>query len=231
MNWLTIIKNIMAKNKDFNSENNLPKELIDRYKNWKSNTFDKNKTLYEDLSLNGQKPSSMIISCCDSRVNPTSIFGAKAGDFFIHRNIANLIPPYSTDSDNHGTSAAVEFAVCVLKVSNIIILGHSSCGGIKSGYYNCKGDELNQKLPSINKWLKVLEPAYNELEQQSDDQLMIKSLEKVSIIKSVNNLMQFPCVEKSLESNNISIHGLWNDIGKGELEILNLNTLTFEKLT
>ena len=116
MNWLTIIKNIMAKNKDSNSKNNLPKELIDRYKNWRSNTFDKNKTLYEDLSLNGQKPSSMIISCCDSRVNPTSIFDAKAGDFFIHRNIANLIPPYSPDSDNHGTSAAVEFAVCVLKV-------------------------------------------------------------------------------------------------------------------
>lgn len=76
-----------------------------------------------------------------------------------------------------------------------------------------------------------MEPAYNELEEQSDDQLMIKSLEKVSIIKSVNNLMQFPCVEKSLESKDISIHGLWNDIGKGELEILNLNTLTFEKLT
>ena len=231
MNWLTIIKNIMAKNKNSNSENNLPKELIDRYRNWKSNTFDKNKTLYEDLSLNGQKPSSMIISCCDSRVNPTSIFGAKAGDFFIHRNIANLIPPYSPDNDNHGTSAAVEFAVCVLKVSQIIILGHSNCGGINSGYYNCKGDELNQELPSINKWLKFLEPAYNKLEQQSDDQLMIKSLEKVSIIQSVNNLMQFPCVEKSLESKDISIHGLWNDIGKGELEILNPKTLIFEKLT
>ena len=221
----------MLKNKDSYSKYNLPKELIDRYKDWKSNTFDKNKTLYEDLSLNGQKPSSMIISCCDSRVNPTSIFAAKAGDFFIHRNIANLIPPYSPDSDNHGTSAAVEFAVCVLKVSQIIILGHSNCGGIKSGYFNCKGDELNHELPSINKWLKVLEPAYNELEHQSDHQLMIKSLEKVSIIQSVNNLKQFPCVEKALESKDISIHGLWNDIGKGELEILNPKTLTFEKLT
>ena len=122
MNWLTIIKNIMAKNKDSNSENNLPKALIDRYKNWKSNTFDKNKTLYEDLSLNGQKPSSMIISCCDSRVNPTSIFAAKAGDFFIHRNIANLIPPYSPDSDNHGTSAAVEFAVSLFLIFQFSLL-------------------------------------------------------------------------------------------------------------
>ena len=209
----------------------LPKFLFERYIDWKKNIFPNQNNSYKNLAKNGQKPKAMIISCCDSRVNPTDIFKGEAGDYFIYRNIANLIPPYSPESDNHGTSAAVEFAVCVLKVSHIIILGHSSCGGIKSGYYNCKGDELNHKLPSINKWLKVLEPAYNELEQQSDDQLMIKSLEKVSIIKSIDNLMQFPCVEKSLESNDIMIHGLWNDIGKGELEILNLNTLTFEKLT
>ena len=76
----------------------------------------------------GQHPRAMIISCCDSRVNAMSLFGGKDGDFFIHRNIANLIPPFNPDGDHHGTSAAIEFAVTVIKVSHLIILGHSGCG-------------------------------------------------------------------------------------------------------
>ena len=74
----------------------------------------------------------MIISCCDSRVHVTSIFGSDAGEFFIHRNIANLVPPFKKDQDYHGTSAAIEYAVKTLKIPHIIVLGHSTCGGVKS---------------------------------------------------------------------------------------------------
>jgi len=210
--------------------NNFPQEFIDRYKDWKLNNFSKNKVVYENLSNNGQQPLGMIISCCDSRVDPSSIFRAKAGEFFIHRNIANLIPPYDPESDNIGTSAAVEFAICVLKVSHIIVLGHSDCGGIKSGFHNCKGNELNQDLLFTNKWLEILKPAYNKLERLSDDQLMINNLEKISIINSINNLIDFPFVKKALKSNKILIHGIWNNIGNGDLEILNTETLTFDQL-
>ncbi|MDC0032388.1 hypothetical protein OAJ23_02905, partial [Pelagibacteraceae bacterium] len=91
----------------------------------------------------GQKPSAIVITCSDSRVIPTNIFNTKPGEFFIHRNIANLVPPYDLDSDNTGTAAALEFAVCSLKVSHIIILGHSECGGIKNGYHLCKNDKKN----------------------------------------------------------------------------------------
>ena len=99
----------------------LPKDLIERYKNWKSDSFANDRATYENLALEGQSPPAMIISCCDSRVHATSMFGAETGEFFIHRNIANLIPPYNPDGDHHGTSAAIEFAVCVLKMATIYV--------------------------------------------------------------------------------------------------------------
>ena len=107
----------------------LPNYLIQRYHGWKATTFEDNHAWYRRLASEGQRPRAMVISCCDSRVHVTAIFGAEQGEFFIHRNIANLVPAYLPDGEPHGTSAAVEYAVTALKVSHIIVLGHSSCGG------------------------------------------------------------------------------------------------------
>ena len=208
----------------------LPNKIINKYKKWKTDTFIKNKATYKKLALEGQSPIAMIISCCDSRVHATSMFGAETGEFFIHRNIANLIPPYNPDGDHHGTSAAIEFAVCALKVPHIIVLGHSNCGGIKNGYHLCKGDQVNEELQFVNKWLDILKPAYDMLVQLSDEKAMISMLEKQSIINSIQNLSEFPFVQKALNSNEISIHGLWNNIGTGELEMLNPKSMLFESL-
>ena len=93
----------------------LPDFLVNRYRNWKSTSYVNSEDHFKNLASLGQNPSSMVISCCDSRVHATSIFGADAGEFFIHRNIANLVPKYSPDGDNHGTSAAIEYAVENLK--------------------------------------------------------------------------------------------------------------------
>ena len=112
----------------------LPLELIDRYKKWRVSRYIDNKSRYQKLAKEGQNPGSLVISCCDSRVNATTIFGANDGEFFVHRNIANLVPPFKADNEFHGTSAAVEYAVVNLKVPHIIILGHSGCGGIRGGY-------------------------------------------------------------------------------------------------
>ena len=109
----------------------LPTSLLNRYKGWKATQFEENKVWYKRLADEGQKPRAMIISCCDSRVHATSIFGADMGEFFIHRNIANLVPPFKVDMEYHGTSAAVEYAIKNLKIPHLIVLGHSNCGGIK----------------------------------------------------------------------------------------------------
>ena len=208
----------------------LPNNLIDRYHKWKDEDYEKNKRSFIKLATEGQSPPVMIISCCDSRVHASSMFGAETGEFFIHRNIANLIPPYNPDGDHHGTSAAIEFAVCALKISQIIILGHSNCGGIKNGYHLCKGDHINEDLMFVNKWLNILKPAYDSLEQVGEDNLMIRTLEKDSIINSINNLLEFPFVQQALDLKQLSIHGLWNDIGSGELEMLVPETMSFKTL-
>ena len=132
----------------------LPSYLLQRYHGWKATTYSENQAWYRRLASEGQRPRAMVISCCDSRVHVTSIFGADQGEFFIHRNIANLVPPYEPDGDHHGTSAAVEYAVRVLKVSNLMILGHSNCGGIKGCIDMCKGHapELEASPDILSSW-------------------------------------------------------------------------------
>ena len=85
----------------------LPSFLVQRYNGWKATTYAENSAWYRRLAEEGQRPRAMVISCCDSRVHVTSIFGADQGEFFIHRNVANLVPPYEPDGDHHGTSATV----------------------------------------------------------------------------------------------------------------------------
>ena len=205
----------------------LPKFLIDRYKNWKSSEYLKNEVQLRKLSSSGQSPSTMVISCCDSRIHATSIFGADEGEFFIHRNIANLVPMYSPDGENHGTSAAIEYAIKELKVQHLIILGHNDCGGIKNGH-NMHSNSANPNYEFINKWLGILLPAYNKIQKNVSEQKQINLLEQESIKVSINNLFSFPFIKKAIDENNLSIHGLIHDIGSGNLKLLNPITDNFE---
>jgi len=206
-----------------------PKFLIDRYKKWKSGQYLKNEEQLRKLASSGQRPSTMVISCCDSRIHATSIFGADEGEFFIHRNIANLVPPYSPDGENHGTSSAIEYAIKELRVKHLIILGHKDCGGIKYGY-NMHSSSLNINYEFINKWLSILLPAYNKIQKNVSEQEQINHLEQESIKASINNLFSFPFIKKAINENNLLIHGLIHDIGSGNLKFLNPVTENFENL-
>ena len=206
-----------------------PNFIINRYKKWKSSKYLKNEVQLKKLAFSGQNPSTMVISCCDSRIHATSIFGADEGEFFIHRNIANLVPPYSPDGENHGTSAAIEYAIKELKVKHLIILGHKDCGGIKYGH-NMHSSSSNTNYEFINKWLSILLPAYNKIQKDISKIKQIDQLEQESIKASINNLLSFPFVKKSVEDNSLSIHGLIHDIGHGNLKFLNPITEDFEDL-
>ena len=204
-----------------------PEFLVARYKKWKSSTYLESKNHFKKLASFGQSPSTMVISCCDSRIHATSIFGVDAGEFFIHRNIANLVPPYSPDGENHGTSAAIEYATNVLKVKHIIILGHKDCGGIQSGY-SLHSSGLTPDYEFINKWLSILLPAFKNIEKDVSEKKQIEKLEEESIKISINNLFSFPFIQKLVEEKKISIHALIHDIGSGELNYLNPLTEKFE---
>ena len=204
-----------------------PKFLIDRYKKWKSREYLKNEEKFRKLASSGQSPSTIVISCCDSRIHATSIFGAEEGEFFVHRNIANIVPPYSLDGINYGTSAAIEYAIKELKVNHLVILGHNDCGGIKYGH-KVHSDSANSNYEFINKWLSILLPAYKKIQKNVSEQEQINQFEQESIKISINNLFSFPFIKKAVDENNLSIHGFIHDIGSGNLKFLNPVTDDFE---
>ncbi len=195
----------------------LPDFLIDRYKEWKKDTFDKNSRLYKKTSVEPQKPKAMIISCCDSRVNETSIFNGEIGDFFIHRNIANIVPTYNLANDHYNTLSSIEYAVCVLKVPHLIVMGHSNCGGIKYGYeVFCENNKI-ENLVYLNEWIKNLSLVYKDLNKNTFDKNNIKFLEMKSVINSISNLQEYPFIKDLVSRNKLSLHGIWYDISNGTI--------------
>ncbi|MGH1330384.1 MAG: carbonic anhydrase [Paracoccaceae bacterium] len=210
----------------------LPTYLVQRYQGWKATTYAENKAWYRRLANEGQRPRAMVISCCDSRVHVTSIFGADQGEFFIHRNIANLVPPYTPDGDHHGTSAAVEYAVTALNVAHVIVLGHSNCGGVQGCHAMCSGaaPELEEKTSFIGRWMDILRPGYEKVAGLADPNEQVRALEKESVLISLGNLMTFPFVREAVESERMTIHGLWTDIGEGGLHYYDPKLKAFEPI-
>ncbi|MEP3442767.1 MAG: carbonic anhydrase [Sulfitobacter sp.] len=198
----------------------LPSYLVQRYHGWKATTYKENSAWYRKLASEGQHPRAMVISCCDSRVHVTSIFGADQGEFFIHRNIAALVPAFEPDGAHHGTSAAVEYAVEVLKVSHLIVLGHSSCGGVLGCKDMCSGNapELDAKDSFVGRWMDILRPKYELVKDIADSAEQVRQLEKLAVVTSLENLMTFPWLAEKVGSGSLTLHGLWTDIGEGGLE-------------
>ena len=205
-----------------------PQDLKDKFYEWKNDTFSIKKSHFEKLAKEGQFPKYMIISCVDSRVDPNSMFKTEAGDFFVHRNIANLVPPYDYLTEHSGTIAAIEFGVTALNIKNIVVLGHSGCGGIKNGYLACKENKFTENS-SISNWLQLLKPAYMKISKKSEKE-NIGELEKISIITSLENLSDYPFIKKQLEAKSINLYGIWNDIGTGSLESYCHDKKVFESL-
>ena len=196
----------------------LPDYLVRRYHGWKATTFAENRTWYRHLAEEGQHPRTMVISCCDSRVHVTAIFGADQGEFFIHRNVANLVPPHDPDGHHHGTSAAVEYAVLNLHVAHLIVLGHSGCGGVEGCYEMCSGraPDLEKRSSFVVRWMDILRPGFERL-PEGDDIERTGALEKEAVLVSLENLMTFPVVASAVADGRLSLHGLWTDIGEGGL--------------
>ena len=208
----------------------LPSYLLQRYHGWKATTYSENQAWYRRLASEGQRPRAMVISCCDSRVHVTSIFGADQGEFFIHRNIANLVPPFEPDGDYHGTSAAIEYAVTALNVAHLIVLGHSSCGGVQGCIDMCKGNapELEEKASFVGRWMDILRPKYGLAADETDPEKQARQLEKHSVVTSLENLMTFPFIKDRVDQGVLSLHGLWTDIGEGGLESYNPEAKDFQ---
>lgn len=211
----------------------LPKSYVLRYHGWKATEFEGNQSWYTRLADGGQHPRAMVISCCDSRVHVTSIFGAETGEFFIHRNIANLVPPFNPNKDYHGTSAAIEFAVKALGVAHIMVIGHSDCGGVKGCHDMCSGKapELEEASSFVGRWMDILRPGYEEVAAKGGtEKEQIAALERKSVVVSLENLMTFPFIAEAVEANALSLHGLLWNIRDGHMECFDGSTGTFVEI-
>ncbi len=210
----------------------LPRYLVSRYRGWKATEFAENKAWYQKLASEGQHPRAMIISCCDSRVHVSSLFGAGTGEFFIHRNIANLVPAWNPDGDLHGTSAAIEYAVGALGVAHLLVMGHSQCGGVKGCHDMCMGNapELESGSSFVGRWMELLRPGFDEVRDIDDADARIKALEHEGVRISLQNLMTFPFVESAVRAETLTLHGLWHDIGSGRIEVYDGVKGVFEPL-
>ncbi|MFP4004386.1 MAG: carbonic anhydrase [Alphaproteobacteria bacterium] len=176
----------------------------------------------------GQSPKAMVISCCDSRVDPTVIFDAQPGDLFMVRNVANLVPPYTPTGGYHGVSAALEFAVTGLNIEHILIMGHRSCGGIQAcldGHY-----EKAAGGSFIGKWMSILEPARARVLERYGNaprEEQQRALEEEGIRQSIANVQEFPFVRERMGKETLSVHGGYFDIGSATLYAMDGGTGEF----
>jgi carbonic anhydrase len=203
-----------------NSIRPLPPYLAQRFHGWRALTHRENQAWYRRLAQEGQRPREMIIACCDSRLHVSAMFGSGSDELFIHRNIAALVPPFGPDGRHHAASAAIEFAVTTLRVSHIIVIGHSGCGGVQSCYDMCTGraPELEDELSLVGRWLDILRPAFDALPQDLEPGAVLRTLEHDAVLVSMRNLLSFPVVRRAADAESLSLHGLWADIAAGELE-------------
>jgi carbonic anhydrase len=199
-----------------------PETLTDRFRRFKHRHFVPNADQYEELAQYGQDPEVMIISCCDSRVDPETIFTAMPGEMFVVRNVANLVPPYETGGKYHGVSTAIEFAVMNLRVKHLIIMGHSGCGGVKAALDQSAA--IQTEAMFISRWMSMLDEARLRVlaaHQMAPTAEKLKLLELEGIKHSIQNLRTFPFVKKEEEKGRLSLHGAYFDIATGTLSVLN----------
>jgi carbonic anhydrase len=190
--------------------------LLEGYRRFRAGHWLDHRERYESLS-EGQTPRVCVISCCDSRVDPVSIFDARPGDLFVIRNVANLVPPYSTDDGLHGTSTAIEFAVRTLQVETILVLGHARCGGVRAAIEGPPADAV-----FLRQWISLLNDAKLRAGDHDAD-----ALEHAAIKVSLERLMTFPFVAAAVEAGRMTLAGARFSIFDGQLELLDPATGEF----
>jgi len=196
----------------------MPDELLDGFRRFRSTRYHQERERYQLLVERGQRPRTMLIGCSDSRSGPEVVFDSLPGELFVVRNVANLVPPYQPDAAYHGTSAALEFGVRVLRVQHLVVLGHELCGGVRA---------LLEGMPPgtedfVAGWMGIAreararvlrcEPMSDEARQEAGEQEMVRL--------SLENLLTFPWIREAVEAGRLRLHGGHFGIRSGRLAML-----------
>ena len=197
---------------------------------FKKSYFKKHKLQLLDLAKNGQHPKTLFIGCADSRVVPNLITQAPPGDLFVLRNVGNFVAPYKPDEDFHATAAGIEYAVTALKVSDIVICGHTECGAINSLYTEIE----DAPFVHTKKWLTLGEKAKSfaklSINAGASHDELLRLTEKLSVVFQIENLLTYPYVKEGVDNETIHIHAWIYDIHTGDIEYYDPDDSTFKAL-
>ena len=203
-----------------------PQRLIEGYSAFLARRLPEEQSRFHDLAESGQSPEILVIGCCDSRVSPEVIFDAHPGELFVIRNVGNLVPSYTPDGAQRAVSAALEFAVQALKVKHIVVLGHAQCGGIRAF-----AEESAPLSPGdfIGHWMSLITPAAKAVGPRGDQPMAeyLARLEKASVVKTLDNLMTFPCVKILVERGRLQLHAAYFGVSTGSLSVFDPNSGEF----
>jgi carbonic anhydrase len=195
--------------------------LLEGYRVYRKKRWPELRALHRKLAERGQSPKTLIIACADSRVDPATIFNAGPGELFVVRNVANLAPPFEEAPGFHGVSAAIEFAVAILKVETVLVLGHAQCGGVAAALE----DRARNPHSFIDAWISLLDRAKERVSPDEHDRQ--SALEHESIRVTLENLATFPFVQEAMRERGLSLVGARYGVADGGLELLDPTTGAF----
>lgn len=201
--------------------------LIRGYHDFRDGRLAEYLALFRELAAQGQRPQVMLITCCDSRIDPFLLTGARPGELFLLRNVANVIPTYAPSVRSHGTSAALEFAVKGLEIGHIVVLGHAHCGGVVALYQHLQGEGGGEFIPQ---WMENARPACEATLRAGHDPTTpegARELERQVVRCSLDNLSSFPWIRERIEDGRLSLHGWYFDIEAAELSALDADSDRF----
>jgi len=205
--------------------------LIEGVHKFRNDEFGNYRRLFRKLSQEGQNPHTLFITCSDSRVLAELITQSKPGDLFVVKNIGNIVPPASAVGDTNSTAAAIEFAVDILRVADIVICGHSQCGAISALLGQTP---VSDAAPHLRDWLKlalpVLETMKRDYQHLHDDNARCTAAAEENVLYALDNLHSYPCVQERLADGSLQLHGWFFKIATAELFAYDPETRQFGPL-
>jgi carbonic anhydrase len=196
-------------------------ELVSGYRRFRETGWEPERKRWAALRQ-GQQPRVMVIACSDSRVDPAQIFDVSPGEIFVVRNVAALVPPFETTPGHHGVSAALEFAVQVLKVQEIVVMGHGMCGGCQAALTQSMHGAEPGRGGFVADWISLLDEARKPVAEEFGTQGRIaeREMEHAAVRVSLTNLRTFPCVQEKEKRGDLTLRGAFFAISDGVLHLL-----------
>ena len=201
-------------------------DLVGGFHHFRANYFLKEKEFFEALA-HAQSPKTLVIACCDPRTDPAIVLGCKPGDLFVVRSVAAIVPPPDKAGEYDAVMAAVEYGVKHLNVENIVVMGHSNCGGI-AGLLNPHAIKEEQY---INRWVSLACPAVHKINEENpneSDTDKSRLCEEAAVLLSLENLLSYSWIEEAVQNEKLSLHALYYDMHKGCLNVWNAEKEDFE---